>query len=1119
MNGSHSDPRKARSVASVLEPSSAMHSNNSLAHLFIRASAGTGKTFQLSNRYLQLILLGHSAERILATTFTRKAAGEILGRILIRLAEAATDAERAARLAGEVGLRHLTQDDCQVALHHLTGQLHRLRISTLDSFFLQATQALSLDLGLPPNWRILDETEERPLREAAIAAMLQQNERATVAELLNSLTQGDTDRGITGLLLETVIDMYEIYLESSAKAWHQLPRRTELSADQRQQLVGELVTWAGEFPSDRRLVQAVEGLSHRMQREEWNAIVESRLLQTVVEGDLTFYRKTLPSDLVSLIQTVADHVRAVIQNKVALQTEASHDLLDRFHHQFEALKLERRALRFSDLTRHLRRLEHAAHWAQLSFRLDTTVDSLLLDEFQDTALDQWRVLRPFALHASGVGFERSFLCVGDTKQAIYGWRGGNAELIDAVTTELGSLDERSLDRSFRSAPAVIDVVNRINRQMDRHGDLERYAPAVSRWVERFPVHTTARDQLSGYVSLETTEWASTADDQRELAIRLAAERVAAIRLAAPHTSVAVLVRTNEFVGQMMYALQRLRIPASEEGGNPLTDSAAVQLILSLLTLADHPQDLTARFHLAHSPWASELNLTSYQDSAAAQRLSRQVHRSLANVGYGEVIQAWIGQLEPFSTAREWRRLNQLAELAYRYQQQVEAPRDVGYHQQHVMPVSTAEFIRRVGQQRVSDPTEDLVRVMTVHQSKGLQFDTVILPNLDRKLESHHCRVIVDRPSATEPIETAIRWVEKNQRKLLPDRIQRMHDQHQLQQMHEALCVMYVALTRAVHSLHMIVAPTAPSAGAESASEAAEGGAPCRSRRTKSRSSNKTAKLPVSMAGLIRAALTDGQPLEPRQLVFEHGDPHWRSQSAAETRDVEILARVPPSQVELRPAAALGASAERAVRPSQLEGEGRVRLADRLSLPGQAAMQRGSLIHAFFEQIEWLDKGVPTADELAMIGMSLDTNADYLAAAITDFQQLMTGTTLRAVFSRQYYNHWRDRYAAGDPSSWRLEARREQRLNTRDGDDWLSGSIDRLVLMYCQGRPVAADILDFKTDAVPTASSLGERSQFYRPQLLAYRRGVSRMLRLDAERISARLLFVARGHVVDLTPPA
>ena len=67
----------------------------------IRASAGTGKTYQLSNRFLGLVAAGVPLDTILATTFTRKAAGEILGRVLSRLAEAAADPKKLAELGRE----------------------------------------------------------------------------------------------------------------------------------------------------------------------------------------------------------------------------------------------------------------------------------------------------------------------------------------------------------------------------------------------------------------------------------------------------------------------------------------------------------------------------------------------------------------------------------------------------------------------------------------------------------------------------------------------------------------------------------------------------------------------------------------------------------------------------------------------------------------------------------------------------------------------------------------------------------------------------------------------------------------------------------------------------------
>ena len=93
----------------------------------IRASAGTGKTYRLSNRYLQLLASGVNCESILATTFTRKGAGEILDRIIQRLANAALDSTAAAELERAIGMA-IDSSRAQQMLSDLMANLHRLQI-------------------------------------------------------------------------------------------------------------------------------------------------------------------------------------------------------------------------------------------------------------------------------------------------------------------------------------------------------------------------------------------------------------------------------------------------------------------------------------------------------------------------------------------------------------------------------------------------------------------------------------------------------------------------------------------------------------------------------------------------------------------------------------------------------------------------------------------------------------------------------------------------------------------------------------------------------------------------------------------------------------------------------
>ena len=157
---------------------------SSATHILISASAGTGKTFQLSNRYLGLLQRGVMPDQILATTFTRKAAGEILDRVMVRLAEAALDAGKRRELGRWLPAAELSATRCQDMLWQMLRQLHRLRVSTLDAFFAQLAGSFSLELGLPPGWRIVDELQERYLRSEAIQRTLQGDSTREVQRLV-----------------------------------------------------------------------------------------------------------------------------------------------------------------------------------------------------------------------------------------------------------------------------------------------------------------------------------------------------------------------------------------------------------------------------------------------------------------------------------------------------------------------------------------------------------------------------------------------------------------------------------------------------------------------------------------------------------------------------------------------------------------------------------------------------------------------------------------------------------------------------------------------------------------------------------------------------------------------
>jgi ATP-dependent helicase/nuclease subunit A len=1064
-------------------------------HVVIRASAGTGKTYQLAVRFIGLLAAGARPEEILATTFTRKAAGEILDRVLFWLASAASDDQERAQLAKAIGVKSLTRDECRDLLIATIRRLHALRIGTLDSYFLQVATSFGQELGLPPGWSICDELMDSQLREEAIEQVLSRGRLADLLTLVHSLTKGAAARSVARLVRDTVSGLFELYRETEPAAWTEIAVGKGL--DERELEVA-LQAIAALSIGDKRMEGARREDLERFRAGNWEGFIDKGLTAKVLSGECAFYKKPLPPELIKLYEQLLAHVKSILLAQVARQTEATQQLLARFAEHYHVLQLDERALRFSDVTFRLAQAASVVGPERLAFRLDGGIRHVLFDEFQDTAPAQWRVLRPLAQSVTAQN-GGSFFCVGDAKQAIYGWRGGVAEIFDALGGQLQGLGSLTLDQSYRSAPPVIDAVNAVFQNLTSHLNLDKLTEPIRRWQAAFPPHSTARQDLAGQVTLTTAP--ETADDepQTDVTFRYAATRIRDCVALAPQASIGVLVRTNAAVGRLIYELRSLGIPASEEGGNPLVDSPAVELILSVLKLADHPADSVARFHLATSPLGELIGIHDYRHDAAVSRFGQQARRQLLHEGYGATLFAFARRLTPSCDARDLSRLQQLVELAYEYQP--------------TSTLRTSDFIRLVETRRIADPQSADVRVMTIHQAKGLQFDVVFLPELEAKLKGQPDRFVAGRPSPTEMVNIVCRSANEAVRQFFPASLQKLFEDDASLEVSESLCVLYVAMTRAVHALHMIVAPA--------------------------RANEKS--LPKTFAGLLRATLAPGQPAAGGRTLYEHGNVKWFPSVVGTLRVPSEVSRQPesdgtpthsvgaqvPTTIKLAPPARHRERGLERTSPSALEGGSRLSATSVLTARAEQAFGVGTLIHAWLEQIEWLKAGVPSDEDLRQIATRLRSEigdvSKQLDAHIARFRQQLAAPPISAVLSPQYYESPANLGLTGFKSkAWpggppELTVHREKPFAIRTGDELLTGSIDRLVVIKAGGQIVAADVIDFKTDELPVgdAAALQQKVEFYRPQIDAYRAAAATLLRLEAGHVALRLVFLAIGRVQPL----
>jgi ATP-dependent helicase/nuclease subunit A len=1052
-------------------------------HRVVLASAGTGKTFQLTNRFIRLLARGVDPSTILATTFTRKAAGEILQRILSRLAGAAVSEKSLAELREHVD-ESLTRERCAELAAQLASSIHRLNVKTLDSFFAWVTGCFGLEMGIAPGWRIIDEQEDADLRGAAIQEALGEADREQLIAFLEMLHGGGNGRTVHGAIERAVRSAHGAWVETASRpeAWACFgPERDPLDDEALEGALARLRRVAMPLnksgSTDRRWQRAHEGNVDAALGRDWERLVSNGLAACIVQGKYEYYKQAIPEAVIAVYEPVVEHARSCILRVFLARNLATRELMERFDRAYQRAKEKAGALRFEDVPRRMLahpldgRLEH------LYYRLDARLQHVLLDEFQDTSLEQFELIEP-VLDEILSRAEGSVFIVGDVKQSLYSWRGAEPELLPNLSSRWGQLESETLELNFRSSPVVLETTNGVFEGLKSNAALAEFPETAGVWAERYRTHRAGRGSMPGVARLYIGPGAGEdagKEEQMLAMLEFAAQRAEAILALQPRMRIGVLVRTNKWISQMIFELRRLGIEASEEGGNPLTDSAAVAAAVSLLQLADHPGDTAALYHVATSPLGAAVGLTDARDEGRARGVAADIRRRVSREGYAAYLRWLLLRCASEMDGRGAARFEQLIDLAQEF--------DAGKGSR------ASELVRIVQERGVEEPGRQNVSVMTIHKSKGLEFDAVILPELDRPWMLKHEQVLTDRRgadgerSAFGPVVAVTRYPASEIR-ALHGGLAELHRHWQERQIGEELCCLYVALTRAVHVLEMIVPPP-------KASES---------------------KLPLCAAGVLRGALCPVNGGAPGELAWEvrNGpDEAWAAHIEAEQKRAQGAGEGAEVKLALAAAARVPLGRLRRRTPSSLEGGDMVDMGMIWSAGGEGARDRGSLVHAWFEAIEWLDDGLPADEVLLARGPALGLERAAAREVLEEFKICLAGAVGQVL----------QRSAYAGCSAEVMEVRREWPFAVRDCDPQtgaaalLSGQFDRVVIGIRGGRAVWAEIVDFKTDRVADEEGLMGRVEMYRPQVRAYRRAAGALLGI--EEVSARLAFTRAGKVVEV----
>ncbi|MCH2136048.1 MAG: UvrD-helicase domain-containing protein [Phycisphaerales bacterium] len=1063
------------------------------------ANAGCGKTFTLANRVIGWMIERWRAtgeigvEGILAATFTRKAAGEILDRILKHLAQGATSKVFREAFKGTVGLNpEPTQEQYASVLEALVGSMDAAQIGTLDSVFHRIAAACAGELGLPAGWTMTSESGMRQLRLQAIDELLQASTQATIDAIViaaeEELLKGRGPEAIHDALWDSgVMYAWQSREDGDAGAWRWLldiedsliaPGARRLTVSEIERACEELecapvaLTKAGE-PSKPWLTARANIVS-AARSGTWPPLLGQTLVQAASTGSK--YRGAMaPDAFVDALHPLAGHAKAVLVSSLKTRMQSWLLLLGGVDEHLSSLQHETGLYDFADIARTLARgdvfQKVGADW--IEYRLDMAMRDIALDEFQDTSVEQFKVLQPVLqeLFAGDGSHEtpRHLLVVADEKQSIYGWRGGTPQLLGELESLGGSeLHRMSLAKSWRSAPRVLEFVDSVFAGMKANGALlaAEQAPVSAQELEAVglgalgsesgpiasaldawpwtPHEAQHKDMTGGVVAWQAPWAGKDKTPPLDLAVEIAQSRM-------PHArSIGILVSTNKQAAAIASRLRARGIEASEEGAAKPKDLHAFDAVAALLHLAEHPGDRVAAFTVSHSPLGPIVGLTPLetiaqeeQDSAIEQCASR-MRLAVLQDGLEAFLAELVEEVRDSCDGRNARALDQLVHLARRWSS-VDASASS----------TLAMFLDHARRSGLGSDSDGQVRVMTVHKAKGLEFDEVILPTLHDALVKEQAGCRIARLGPLDPVAAVapstglkVRWAAPV---LDVFRNQMLKGQYQ-----DRLSGLYVALTRARRGLHLVFQYNAKKPRPEET---------------------------CSGQNIIRAAVGDLDNALLSRGDTEQGPFWWGlgDDKAWLDETIDPLPEPPkPSPVGLNKIEA----------PEQPPVE-----AVELQVTSGRPRREGIVLHECFAQIEWLEDGEPGPDQLeeafkrAAIQLGRPVGKRQREQLTARFLQAMRGDKAKAL-SRNAHDAW---------NVDELEVLREVPL--------IHGSsvqrIDRLVLGRRGGEVVRAAVLDFKSGV----TDLEQAMDRYRPQLDAYVQRVSEVWRLDVQNIEASLLLI------------
>lgn len=815
-----------------------------------KASAGSGKTFTLAIEYIKLLITNPMCYRsILAVTFTNKATEEMKNRILSQLYgiwKQLDDSKDYIDVICEQldASPNFVSRQAGIALHLLLHHYSYFRVETIDAFFQSVLRNLARELDLTANLRI--ELNDTQVEEIAVDKMIEDLSETSqvltwIMKYINDSIQDDKSWNVIGQIKSFGRTIFKDYYKEAAqklnekigqpKFFEEFTQRLRTNRNEAIDRMKEIAETFFDTLNEEGLsitdipygTSGIAGIFIKIRKGIFDeSIVGKRVTDGLADAS-KWSKKTSPYRL-QLISLAEERFIpllrfAIDERPIQWKKYKSADLTLRHLDQLRLLgsiekkvrELNEQSNRFllSDTQQILHALISENDSPFIFEKIGTQLEHVLIDEFQDTSTIQWTnfkvLLQECMSHENAEN-----LIVGDVKQSIYRWRSGDWRMLNNIENEFPypkqQLDVKSLETNHRSSRNIVDFNNAFfteatkieyDNQIEIDTDLaSQLNTAYSDVCQKVP---KKRGQ-SGYVHISLLP----SDEYEENTLTNVCDTITMLLgKGVQPNKIAILLRTNKHIPIVaQYLSERLpNVQLVSDEAFRLDASLAVNTLVQALHLLAHPDDTIAKASLAK---IYQKEILKQELSESELVLNDNEYNALLPSDYIQNVDTLV-KLPLYELTEQLYSLfhidrleNQSAYICEFYDQISQFSED------NFANIDTFinEWNDHICQTTIHSDEMNGIRLISIHKSKGLEFDNVIIPYCDWNLERQR-EIIWCKPTESPYNELPLVPIDFSKGEMMGSVYENDYIKEHFQNIVDNLNLLYVAFTRASKNLFVI----------------------------------------------------------------------------------------------------------------------------------------------------------------------------------------------------------------------------------------------------------------------------------------------------------------------------